>query len=315
MNILAAAGAGGIGGTFFLAASLFYYQPSFIKPEKVMDAVLSTKQSKARTAVSRLLINPSSAEYDGLRSVEADGKAYVCGSVKAKDRKGSYAGHRAFVYTVAIDFARIDDDGTIAQRHDAYRACPVSVEEEKIAQRKLSVSPGAMQAVGLIQKSLPSTADTTALASLAGGSSGVSTGGVGGTMQQQLQHFGGPPPAAGAGGEQGGAFKAASLKAGMVDEAQWRADAPPPAWPIFPPEHALSKSAPGGSPAGALALARDVEERWDQYKSGKTKTRPSLQNVRDAQRALLTIDAKAPEFRPAWAAFVRLRALEREAAV
>jgi len=93
------------------------------------------------------LIDPSSAEFERLRSVQVDDAKYVCGNVRAKDRTGAYSGHRPFVYTVSIDFARIDDDGTIAQRHDAYRVCPVSAEDEKIAQQKMTVSPGALQAV------------------------------------------------------------------------------------------------------------------------------------------------------------------------
>ena len=51
MNLAAATIAGGIGTIFFAAASVFYYQPSFIKPEKVMDAVLTTNQSKALSLI------------------------------------------------------------------------------------------------------------------------------------------------------------------------------------------------------------------------------------------------------------------------
>lgn len=313
MNLAAATIAGGIGTIFFAAASVFYYQPSFIKPDKMMDAVLTTNQSKARTAVSRLLVNPSSAEFDGLRSVEADGKKYVCGSVRAKDRTGAYAGHRAFVYTVAIDFARIDDDGTIAQKHDAYRTCPVTEEEERIAQLRLSGSPGAVAAVKTMQKAMPGAGtSTTVLTSLAGGSSNVSTGGVGGTMQQQLQHFSGQQTAP-SGGQEGGSFKTASARPVISDETEWRQDKPPAAWPAFPPEHELSKPGPKLSNADALALARDVEQRWAQHRAGTAKTRPSVDDIRNAERALLTIDAAGPDFRAAWAAFVRLRAVEREA--
>lgn len=312
MNLAAATIAGGIGTIFFAAASVFYYQPSFIKPEKVMDAVLTTNQSKARTAVSRLLINPSAAEFDGLRSVEADGKKYVCGSVRAKDKTGAYAGHRAFVYTVAIDFARIDDDGTIAQRHDAYRTCPVTAEEERVAQLKLSGPPGA-GAVQAIQKALPGAGTSThVLSSIAGGSSHVSAGGVGGTMQQQLQHFAGQQTVP-SGGQEGGAFKVASAKPMVSDEGEWQPGKLPAAWPVFPPGDELSRPAPKRSNAEALALAKSVEERWTQSRTGQAP-RPSLQDIRDAERALLAIDPKGPDFREAWAAFVRLRAIERQAA-
>lgn len=297
MNLAAATIAGGVGSIFFAAASVFYYQPSFIKPEKVMDAVLTTHSSKARNAVTRLLHNPSSAEFDGLRSVEANGAKYVCGSVRAKDRGGAYAAHRAFVYTVAIDFARIDDDGTIAQRHDSYRTCPVTVEEEKIAQLRMSGAPGAMEMAK----------------GLAGGSKNASMGGVGGTMQQQLQHFAGQQSVS-AGGQEGGSFKTASVKPVVSNEADWRPEKPPAAWPVFPSGHPLSGAAPARSDAEALALAKDVEQRWAQHKAGTATTRPSLDDIRNAQRALLAVDAKGPDFQTAWAAFVRLRALEREAA-
>ncbi|WP_249225279.1 hypothetical protein [Tardiphaga alba] len=307
----AAAIASGVGGLFFAAASVFYYQPSFIKPEKVMDAVLTTNQSKARAAVTRLLINPSSAEFDGLRSVEADGAKYVCGSVRARDRTGADVGHRAFVYTVSIDFARIDDDGSIAQRHDAYRACPVSIDEERTAQKKMTISPSALQAVKTIQKALPA-ADTATLSGLTGGSSGVPAG-AGGTMQQQLQNFTGQPSAGSTGQQDSGSFKAAAAKA-ADDEASWRADKPPAAWPIFPSDHPLSRRSESRTAGEALALARDVEERWARNKSTATAGRPSVEDIRAAERALLAIDPKSPDFARAWAAFVRLRTLEREAA-
>jgi hypothetical protein len=105
--------------------------------------MLTSSHSKARAAVSRLLINPASAQFDVLRSVEADAAKYVCGNVKAKDKSGSYSGYRAFVYTVAIDFARIDDDGQIAQRRVAFSDCPIP-EEEQIAQQKMAISPGVL---------------------------------------------------------------------------------------------------------------------------------------------------------------------------
>jgi hypothetical protein len=75
----------------------------------------------------------------------------------------------------------------------------------------------------------------------------------------------------------------------------------------------LSKPAPKRSNAEALSLAKAVEERWAQSKSDNMP-RPSLQEIRDAERAVLAIDAKGPDFRAAWAAFVRLRVIEREAA-
>ena len=64
----------------------------------------------------------------------------------------------------------------------------------------------------------------------------------------------------------------------------------------------------------AMALAKDIEDRWEQSRYGDTKGRPSADEIQEACRALLTIDPKDNEFPKAWAAFVRLRKIEREAA-
>lgn len=305
MNAPAALISVGVGAAFFAAASVFYYQPSFIRPDYALDAILTTNHSKARAAVMRLLLNPSSAQFDVLRSVQVDTGKYVCGSVNAKDKSGSYSGHRAFVYTVAIDFARIDDDGQIAQRHDAYKACPVS-EEEKLAQQKIGISPGALQAIKLIQKTLP-TADPSVLTDMASQLSPAGTTGPAGTTEQQLGRLAGQP---GSGGQQSAnqTFKTTS-----GPEADWRSDKPPAAWPIFPPDHVLAKPAQKRTNAEALVLAKSVEDLWAKSKAGTSSQRPSLDEVREALRALMAIDAKSAEFPQAWAAFVQLRAIEREA--
>jgi hypothetical protein len=65
--------------------------------------------------------------------------------------------------------------------------------------------------------------------------------------------------------------------------------------------------------AQALALAKDVEDRWERSKSRKDfKLRPSRDNVRDACRALLTVDPGDKDYPKAWATFVRLRKIDRE---
>ena len=305
MNTPAALISAGVGAAFFAAASVFYYQPSFIRPDYALDAILTTNNSKARAAVTRLLLNPSSAQFDGLRSVQVDNRKYVCGSVNAKDKSGAYTGHRAFVYTVAIDFARIDDDGEIAQRHDAYKACPVSEEEEKLAQQKIGISPSALQAIKLVQKTLP-TADPSVLTDMASQLSPAGSGPAG-TAEQQLGRLAGQP---GSGGQQSGNQ---TFKTTPGPEADWRSDKPPTVWPVFPPDHVLAKPAQKRTNAEALVLAKSVEDLWVKSKAGTSSQRPSLDELREALRALMAIDAKSAEFPQAWAAFVRLRMIEREA--
>ncbi len=305
MNAPAALISAGVGAAFFAAASAFYYQPSFIRPDYALDSILTTNHSKARAAVTRLLLNPSSAQFDVLRSVQVAAGKYVCGSVNAKDRSGSYRGHRAFVYAVAIDFARIDDDGEIAQRHDAYKACPVSEEEERLAQQKIGISPGALQAIKLVQKTVP-TADPSVLTNMASQLSPAG-GGAAGTTEQQLGRLAGQP---GSGGQQSANE---TFKPTPGPEADWRSDRPPTAWPVFAPDHVLTKPVQKRTNAEALELAKSVEDLWAKFRAGISSQRPSLDEIREALRALMAVDAKSAEFPQAWAAFVRLRAIEREA--
>jgi hypothetical protein len=63
--------------------------------------------------------------------------------------------------------------------------------------------------------------------------------------------------------------------------------------------------------AQALALAKAVEERWERSKSGNVKLRPSSDEIQEACRALLGISPQDSEFPKAWAAFVRLRKIDR----
>ena len=100
----------------------------------------------------------------------------------------------------------------------------------------------------------------------------------------------------------------------LANESDWRSDRPPAAWPSFPFDHPLAKWAPKRSTALALALAKDVEERWEQSRYGNAKGRPSPDEILDASRALLTIDPKDSEYSKAWAAFVRLRKIDRAGA-
>jgi hypothetical protein len=323
MNVPAAIIATGLGAAFFAAELAFYFQPSWINPDYVMGMIVSPQHTKAKAAVSRLLVDPASAEFSSLRSVEADKSKFVCGAVKAKDRAGYYAAHREFVYTVAIDAARIDDDGWIAQKHAAYRPCPVEPEQK---------APDAMTMAKAIEKVVPAAVNSglsTMASKMPAGS-----GGSGGSLEQQVGHManqmtGGPVAVGpsgsaglpGSGARSGSAANSGSsgqqqanstFKAALGNESDWRSDQPPAAWPTFPFDHPLAKWAQKRTTGLALALAKDIEERWEQARSGNANGRPSRDEIQEACRALLTIDPKDNEFPRAWASFVRLRKIERD---
>jgi hypothetical protein len=314
LNIGAALIAVGLGATFFAAELTFR-----IYPDLELTAIFSNDDSKARAAVSRLLIDPSSAEFGRLRSVE-EAEKYVCGDVRAKDKTGQYAPYRAFVYTVASDFARIDDDGLITKTHAAFRTCPLSDEEKVIAQRNLQLSPGTLSLVKSIQKAIPAS-DPSTLSTIASHLPAGNEGSSGATLEQQTAQMarqltarlpaaresGSGVPSSSPGGKQqaNSAFNAA-----LGNESEWREDRPPDAWPTFPADHPLALSAQKRTIAQALALARDVGERWEQSKTGNLQIRPSSEEIQEACRALLAIDPKNEEFPKAWAAFVRLRKID-----
>jgi hypothetical protein len=306
MNIPAVVISAGVGIAFFSAASTYYYQPPLTTPDYALLDMLTTNHARARAAVSRLLINPPSAQFDGLRSVETDAAKYVCGKVNAKDKSDSYVGYREFVYTVAIDFARIDDDGRIAQRHVAFSACPIS-EEQQIAQQKMAISPGALSLLRMFQKSIPASDDTSVLSTMA--SSQMRPGGTasGASMTQQLGQLAGQPSSGGQQAISGGGA------APMINETDWRSDRPPATWPMFPPDDPLGRPAAKRTPAEAIAFAQDVENRWTQSKSGDARVRPSSEEIKEACRAMLAIDPKSEHFPKAWATFVRLRKIDRDA--
>jgi len=311
MNGPAALVSAGIGAAFFTAASMFYYQPAFIKSDYALDQLLTTNHSKARSAVTRLLHDPASAKFDVMRSVQVEGAKYVCGNVNAKDRAGTYAGNKAFVYTVANDFARIDDDGQIAQRHVSFKLCPLSEEEERVAKLKLSIPPSAIEMAKKLQKAMPTTDEsvlTTLSSQLSAGQlpMGVASG------QAVSQAFGASGPGNAPSSAGHGAKTSTTFKASLDQESEWRADRPPAAWPEFPADHPLARPTDKRTPAEALLLAKDVETRWSKFRAGETKRRPSPDAIQDAMRALLAIDPKDGTFPQAWAAFVRLRQIERE---
>jgi hypothetical protein len=207
MNLPAMLIGAGIGAIFFAAELTYYYTPSWINTDRLWDS-LSSDHSRARAAVSRLLINPASAQFGLLRSVEAGAARYVCGDVKAKDKTGQYSEYRAFVYTTAADFARIDDDGRIAQRHASFHPCPIA-DGTKVAQQNALTSPGAL---AMVQKITPKPEP--------------------GAMEQQLGQLGGQ---ASAGASRVTGQQSATLGTALGNELEWRSDRPPAAWPTFPP--------------------------------------------------------------------------------
>jgi hypothetical protein len=63
-----------------------------------------------------------------------------------------------------------------------------------------------------------------------------------------------------------------------------------------------------------MALAKDIEDRWDQSSFGASNARPSADEIQEACRALLAIDPKDEAYPKAWATFVRLRKIDRDRA-
>lgn len=307
MNVPGLLIATAFGAAFFAGEYVWYYQPAFINPD-VLISTFSSEHMKARAAVRKALIDPDSAKFSALRSIEAGAARYVCGGVEARDKSGQSIG-TAFVYTVAVDFARIDDDGRITHQHSGYRPCPT--EEDKVVQQRPALSPGVSSVVRTVQKVAPDVRMSvapglTTPAPSAGGSSS------GGTMEQQVRELAArtvPPDAA------NGQPPSPTANRGVAKESEWQADRPPAAWPTFPPDHALARSTRKRTPSEALALAKDVEDRWKQAESSADiSMRPSPEDINEACRALLTIDSRHAEYPKAWAAFARLQKISRDIA-
>ncbi|MGY2901128.1 hypothetical protein [Bradyrhizobium sp. URHC0002] len=318
MNVPAAIISAAIGAALFAAMNAFQYRSSLITPDYSLGMVFATKHSKARTAVTRLLIDPASADFSALRSVEENAAEYVCGTVRAKDKSGHYVEYRAFVYTVTTDLARIDDDGRIAYRHGAFRRCPIS-EEEDVARRKMPITPGTASMAKAIQTIMP-TADPSVLSTMMPDMSAGGAKSSGGTLEQQVGQMAsqlssaGQPGLGGKPGLAGQQQANSRFKAALGNESEWRSEQPPAAWPTFPLDHPLARPAQKRTTAQAMALAKDVEDRWKQSNSGASNSRPSSDEIKEACRALLAINPKDEEFPKAWAAFVRLRKIDRDTA-
>ncbi|WP_298879637.1 hypothetical protein [uncultured Bradyrhizobium sp.] len=295
------------GGAFFAIEYGLYYQPDFINADALIST-LSPEHRKARAAVRHALINPDSAQFGTLRSVEADAARYVCGAVSATDKSG-HSVNAAFVYTVAVDYARIDDDARITYYQSGYRPCPTG--KDKVAQQRPAVSPGLASAAKVIQQVAPEGLTSvapvlTAPAPSAGGSSS------GGTMEQQVRELATrtvPPDAA----NRPQPNPAGTREAAKENERQ--AERPPAAWPKFPGDHPLAKPTRKRTPPEALKLADDVEDRWKQAEAlADIAMRPSAEDINEACRALLAIDPRDVDYPKAWAAFTRLQKIRRDIA-
>ena len=96
-------------------------------------------------------------------------------------------------------------------------------------------------------------------------------------------------------------------------EAKWDEANPPPDWPKFTVIPGKPKPKPR-SPDQALSTALNIEKRWADYRSGKTKKPVTLVENGNAIEGLVMIKSTLPQYPQAWAAFVRLRKLDREIA-
>jgi hypothetical protein len=315
MNLRASIIATCVGAAFFWAGYMWNYQPDIVNPDEIWS-LFQSEHRKARAAVSRVLIEPHSAHFSGLRTVEAGAARYVCGAVNAKNRAG-HAIDAAFVYTVAGDFARVDDNGRITSQHFPYKSCPTATDV-RTAEQQTPIAPGALAVAKAVGKVIPQSsggtmeqqlgqlaAQTTAVAPAAGGLSGpagtrpAATGLAGTGLARTGPASAGQP--------------SASPKAAPDTELTWQADRPPVAWPALPSGQCPATSTQDRTAAEALALAKEIEARWEQPRTLQASAqRASSEEIRKARCALLAIDPADKDYPQAWAAFVRLRNIDRD---
>ncbi|PDT88886.1 hypothetical protein CO669_17270 [Bradyrhizobium sp. Y36] len=303
MNLRASIIAMCVGAAFFGVGYAWNYQPDIIDPDEVWSAFQSDHR-KARAAVSRLLIEPHSARFTGLRTVEADAARYVCGAVKAMNNSGHYV-DAAFVYTVASDFARVDDDGRITSRQSPYKPCPTAADDS-IAERQTPIAPGAFVVAKTVGRVIPRSGGGTMEQQL--GQLAAQTAAVAPESGSSLSPVGtGPalarPPAG------------SEAKTPAESDLTWQADRPPVTWPALASDQCPTRSTQLPTAAEALALAKDIEARWQRSKPLEVPAKRLLsEEIKKARCALLAIDPLDKEYPQAWAAFVRLRNVDRDLA-
>jgi hypothetical protein len=329
----------GIGAVFLALEFIYPYYRASIFGYSV-EPLVNPDQSKARAAVSRLLFDPNSAQFNGLRAVEAQGLQYVCGDVDAKDRSGSYSGPREFVYEVKRDNARIDDSEQIARIHDAYKPCPENIEPSmpqpmdletaiKVVRilkviPKPGLDPQTLASLGSLLATKPSTT-AAAEKDLQTGLSQFRSSGGGGPgakdLESGLGRFRTVNTLAQAAASDGAATQPNAkpsqadvpFTADLKNEREWRGDHPPVGWPAFPSDDPLARPVRKRTPEQAIALASGVEARWKSFKAGRSASHPRTGEIEEALRALLAIEPNSREFPKAWALFVSLRQIDREA--
>jgi hypothetical protein len=306
MKIIPAVIAVVFGGGFLAAEFCFNYYPPV--PVISMSSFESPEQKKARAAVSALLLYPETASIDDLRTVKPDGGLYVCGRVNGKDRSGSYAGSREFLYEVAGDFAVIDHDEEIARSHRTFRPCP---EEGKPKPFVVDLDK-----VNKIMKALPKPDVQIATSFPLPGGSGSARSPEGG--QDLRQGIEGLKPniqqnePRQSSSTEGSTTEKSRGPVSPADEGEWRGDQPPKSWPRFSPDDPLSKPEAAFADSDALEFGSDIERRWKRFENGQSSSRPSVTEVEEALRALMKIKEQSPDYPRAWASFVRLRKIRRD---
>jgi len=307
MKVIPATIATAFGIAFLWVELAFNYYPPV--PTVNVDGLLETpEQSKARAAVMQMLLYPEAGAIDDLRTVKSESAQYVCGKVNGKTRSGSYAGSRNFVYDVAGDFAAIDDDDQIVRSHRAFHPCP---EDDKPMPLVIDLDK-----VNKLAKALPKpdVQIATSFGVAGGGNSAAGSSnnqdlrqGIEGLKRNADQHLG--QSSSSPSGSQSVSSAAGSVAPGR----QSKNDQPPRQWPKFSPDDPLSKPGAEFTESEAMELASDIERRWQRFADGKSASRPSVNEIEEAQRALLTIKEQSPQFPQAWAAFVRLQKLRQDA--
>lgn len=65
---------------------------------------------KAKQSVTAILIDPSSAQFDGIRVIDHEFGRFVCGLVNARNRMGGYTGRKPFVHKVDAGLTHVLSD-------------------------------------------------------------------------------------------------------------------------------------------------------------------------------------------------------------
>jgi hypothetical protein len=83
-------------------------------------------KTDAKGAVSQILFDPSSAQWEGLR-ISTRNRKVVCGLVNAKNRFGGYVGRTPFAYDALIGSAVLLDDSKKYAYREYFEDCGLPV--------------------------------------------------------------------------------------------------------------------------------------------------------------------------------------------